>query len=360
MYQVQLVFFLAAPTCLLRAEPPLITLIDNSVGISQVMDLNSHGQIIGKKEIQIGPLGLSQVPYFYDAMRETRVEILDGYTNIEPEALSDSGHVVGYVSRSIGHPQGSLQAFLWKSSTKRIIGLGTLPGHRSSHALDITQNGNLIVGYSTGADPEQMVPCMWEKNNAGWACTPLQTIFRYNPVLLASRVVVSNDGQQIAACIAVKVIDKKLPLLQSALCVWRRLADKNWERLLVRNGSYRLAGINNHGMLAGSCVTHGHRRGFVYDSANGFQLLELLEGDESGQALDLNNKGTVVGYSDDPFGPIGGPQAFVWSNGQMSALRFPVPVLYSSAQTINDHSQIGGYLETEEKSSNIVSFILSP
>jgi len=362
--QIAVIVFLAASTCRVCAEERPITLIDNSVGISQVVGLNSHGQIVGKKEIQAEPLGLRQIPYFHSDNVEVRLEVLDKYTNIEPEALSDSGHVVGYVSRPIGHPDGSQQAFVWDSTTHRTTGLGMLPGDRGSHALDINSDGSIIVGYSTGANPARMVPCVWEKIDHGWGCALLQTIHQYNPTLLASRVVVSDDGRQIAACITVGIVEGEIPLFHNALYVWQRLDEGNWERRHVRDGSYRLAGINNHGMLAGSCVVKAHRRAFVFDPADGFQLLELLEGDESGQALALNNEGTVVGYSDDPYGPVGGPQAFAWSRGEMSAIQFPVPTLYSSAQAINDRGQIGGFLETkpeaEYESGSLVSFILTP
>ena len=362
--RIAVIVFWAASTCQVCAEEPPITLIDNSVGISQVVGLNSHGQIVGKKEIQDEPLGLSQIPYFYSEHGEARVEVLDKYTNIEPEALSDSGHVVGYVSRPIGHPDGSLQAFVWDSTTHGTTGLGMLPGDRGSHALDINSAGSIIVGYSTGADPARMVPCLWEKTDGGWGCASLQTIHPYNPVLLSSRVVVSDDGRQIAACITMRIVEGEIPIYLNALHVWQRLDNGRWERRHVRDGSYRLAGINNHGMLAGSCVVKGHRRGFVFDPADGFQLLELLEGDESGQALALNNEGTVVGFSDAPYGPVGGPQAFAWSRGKMSAIQFPMPTLYSSAQAINDRGQIGGYVETkpeaEDQPGGTVSFILSP
>jgi len=355
---------LVTTTSLVGAEEQPLTVIDNSIGISQVVDINRHGQVVGKKEIPVPALGLGQIPYFYDGDGEAPIEALDGYTNIEPEALSDRGQVVGFVSRALGHPEGSLRAFVWNSATRRIAGLEMLEGHRGSHALDISADGSRIVGYSTGAGPPQMVPCLWEHSEDGsWRCRQLSTIHAYNPVLLASRVVVSDNGELIAACITAKVVEGEIPIYQNALFRWQR-QEGEWERQHLRDGSFCLYGINNHGMLAGSVVVDGKRRAFVFDPEDGFQIIELLEGDESGQALALNNEGTVVGYSDDPYGPIGGPRAFIWSHGKMSPLQFPVATLYSSAQAINDQGQIGGYYETEpaaeDGQSDMVSFLLSP
>ena len=51
-------------------------------------------------------------------------------------------------------------------------------------------------------------------------------------------------------------------------------------------------------------------------------MLELLPGDENSSALDVNNRGSVVGFSDDPRGPTGGPQAFIWTGGKPRAPRY--------------------------------------
>ena len=89
-----------------------------------------------------------------------------------------------------------------------------------------------------------------------------------------------------------------------------------------------------------------------------------MEGDESAVALDVNNEGVVVGYGDDPYGPIGGPQAFVWKKGELTPLQLPIPTLYSSATSVTDSGMIGGFLQTlprdENGTSKSLSFVLSP
>ena len=64
--------------------------------------------------------------------------------------------------------------------------------------------------------------------------------------------------------------------------------------------------------------------------------------DISGEASDINNQGIVVGFSDDPPGPEGGPQAFTWQNGKTRPLEIPGENVFSMALGINDHGQIVG------------------
>ena len=341
-------------------KEPQFTFIENSVGISQVVDMNQHGQIVGRKEVALDPLGLGQVPYFFANGEEQRIEVLAGYTNVDPEAISDDGTVVGFVSRSLTHPAGSLQAFCWNAQTDQTIGLGTLPGHRGSHALDISADGHWIVGYSTGSNPPRMLPCVWRKTSTAWKCSSLTTIHDYNPVLLASRVVISDDGKQIAACITARIASGEFPMYESSLFKWQQNEAGKWKHRQLRDGPCRLYGINNQGMLTGSVILNNHRRAFVINANEKFQLLDLLPGDQSSQVLANNNQGTVVGYSDDPYGPEGGPQAFVWSKDKPTPLKFPNTMMYSCAQAINDRGQIAGYVEKgSEVEDRSVSFIMS-
>ena len=343
------------------AEDRKLDLIDNSSGISQVFDLNARGEILGTKEVQT-PLGLGQEPFFRSGPRELKIGLLEGFTHLEPKALSDTGLVVGYASRTIGHPDGSLRAFLWEATSQQTVNLGTLPGDRGSIAFDISSDGSIVTGYSTGRDPARMLPCFWERIDSRWKCSALSTIQAYNPFLLSSRVVISDDGTRIAACLAVRSIPGIIPRYENSLFMWTRNTQGSWQRSRLLDTSLTLADISNQGILAGSCVINSVRRAFVYDPQEGFQILELLEGDVSSQALALNNHGIVVGFSDDPFGPTGGPQAFIWSKGTLSPLDFTTKAAYSSASAINDKGQVAGYLVTEEEDAELSKafvFVLS-
>lgn len=345
------------------ATEPTVQLIDNSVGFSQVIDLNESGNVLGTREVTVEPSGLATEPYYWQDNRQLKIKLLAGYTNIAPQALSDTGLVVGYATRFVGNPAGNMQAFLWDVATDQPLSLETLPGYRTSHACSVNRKGTVISGYVVGADPPRMMPCVWERIDGNWKNTVLPTTHQFNPSLASSRVLVSPDGSQIAACITSS--GRAGPLVSShrSLCVWKLQGDGSWEPSEVYQASLRLSAINDRGMIAGSRTVKTVRRAFAWDPVHGFQMLGLLEGDESAEALDVNDKGLVVGYSDDPHGPTGGPQAFIWKDGKLLALEFPVPTLYSSATTVTDSGMIGGFLQTlpdnEREASKILSFVFS-
>ena len=362
------VFFLTFLTGLacnhaLRAPEPTVQLIDNSVGFTQVIDLNESGNVLGTREVTVEPSGLAAESYYWQNNRQLKIKLLAGYTNIEPQALSDTGLVVGYATRFVGNPAGNMQAFLWDVTTDEPLGLETLVGYRTSHACAVNKNGTVISGYVVGSDPPRMVPCVWKRIDGNWKNIVLPTTDQYNPSLHSSRVLVSPDGNQIAACITSNSPTGQLTSSHRSLCVWRVQADGSWEPSEVYQATLRLSAINDLGMIVGSRTVKTVRQAFVWDPAHGFQMLGLLEGDESAEALGVNNKGLVVGYSDDPHGPSGGPQAFIWKDGKLLALEFPLPTLYSSATTVTDSGMIGGFLQTspdnESEASKTLSFVFS-
>ena len=354
------VFFIPPGWC--DSVQPL-QLIDNSVGLSQVVDLNSRGEVLGTKEVEIRGLGLGQEPFFQRGANESKIEFPRGFTNLEPQALSDTGVVVGYVSRVIGHPDGSLRAFAWDTATATHAHLELPDGMKGSVALDVSSDASVISGYLTGSNPARMLPCIWQADGRSWNCTPLSTLHDYNPILVGSRVVVSDNGSKVAACLTVEVIPGEIPLYHNALFLWQRTEAGRWQRSSLRDGSVKISNINNHGMIVGDQNVKGYQRAFVYDPASGFSMPDLLEGDESSRALDVNNGGVVVGFSDDPYGPEGGPTAFVWRSGEITPVNFPVETVFSSATSINDHGRIGGYLiltEEDDQPDRAVSFTLLP
>ncbi len=340
-----------------------IRLIENRVGISQILAINSRGHAIGSKEVEIPRIGLGDVVFFTDGEREMEMPLLEGYSNVRPTAISDNDLVVGYCARAAGSVEGNMEACLWDPKEKSIVGLGRLPNHRGSHAFDISADGHLVVGYSTGPNPATMVPCIWQQKGATWTCEPLPTIHDYNPYLLSSGVVISDNGKWIAACITVEIIDRPLAKRYvSATYVWQRDATAKWQYRKRNDQQMRVANINDDGVIAGTCLVDRNLRACVLDADGQFTLLELPDGDTSSAATDINNQGIVVGYSDDPPGPDGGPTAFVARDGTLIPVEFPVTAIFSAANTINDAGQIGGYLVqavTEDTPERAAAFILS-
>jgi uncharacterized membrane protein len=342
-----------------RADGPRLILIENSPGISQVIDLNMWGMVLGAREVSLPSIGLGEEPFFLAKEGEAPIPRLEGYTNHRGESISDDGWIVGYVSRAETMPR--LLAFAWQTGSQRAIPLEPPPHGTGSHAFDISSDGRTVVGYLTA--PQRMVPCVWERGpDEAWSCTELSVIHPLNPFLQTSRVVVSGDGTRIVACLTVKIIPDPFPQYISHVFEWLREEDGSWARRKRLEDAARLGDVNNHGLLVGSYKVDGHRRAFVSQRQNDRQALELLPGDISSEALDVNDQGIVVGCSDDPHGPQGGPQAFRWEAGTMCAIEFPEQFVFSSATAINARGEIAGYLVPRDdvsKWGRTVSFVLA-
>jgi probable HAF family extracellular repeat protein len=101
--------------------------------------------------------------------------------------------------------------------------------------------------------------------------------------------------------------------------------------------------INNLGQVAGSMYLGPYTHGFVWQNGLLKDIGALSQSVEGSVALDINNSGSVVGYS--------GANAFIWNEEGMSDLNGlidPLDPLRSltwlrSASAINDAGQIVGY-----------------
>ena len=322
-----------------------LDIFDNSSTISQASAINSTGQIIGFREVadEAGTM-LTQEPFFIDGKQSTRVPLLDGYSNIEVLALSDNGLVVGYASRRMGHPQGSVTGFVWDSRTGTMTRLMPADRDVSCHAQSISAAGKRITGYTAGSEPTRMLPCVWDWNPSEkkWQVETLETIEDYNPYLMSSSVVVSPNGQKIAACITVASLPNNM--YDSSLYQWQQV-DGMWKRHLVSDDQMYLCDMNDAGQIAGVVSRDGVRLPCMVDVSGQVRLIDLLPGDVSGEARGINSAGTVVGFSDDPLGPLGGPLAFVWRQGTTSPLALPVATTASAAFGINEQGQIAGLMD---------------
>jgi uncharacterized membrane protein len=322
-----------------------LEIFDNSPTFSQALAINAAGQLIGFREVvdETGTV-FAQEPFFIDGQQTTRVPLLDGYTNIELLALSDKGQVVGYASRPMGHAEGSLTGFVWDSNTGTMTQLKAAEGDISCHAQSISADGMTISGYSVGAGPPRMRPCVWTWSEADstWQTATLETLDDYNPYMMSSSVQISPDGQRIAACITVA----RLPndTYDSSLYQWQRVEGK-WMRELVSDEQMYLCDMNDAGQIAGIITTEGGRMPCHVDASGQVTLIDLLPGDVMAEARGINAAGTIVGFSDDPPGPQGGPQAFVWRQGTTSPMELPAGTTASAAFGINDQGQIAGLLD---------------
>ncbi len=314
-------------------------------GNTQIIDLNSSREAIGFRENLLGRGNLSEESVYFgpDGMPRS-IPILEGYTHTFGTALSDTGYVVGRATRPIGHPEGATQAFAWHPEEEKLQGLGFLPDDTSSVATDISTDGRRVVGYSIGK--ERVRPCLWEFSEESWSVIPLPVTLDDNPILAPSGVRISPDGKRIVASVSTpETIPGKR--YRSHLVEWRADGD-GWERRILYPEILIPAAVNDHGAVAGRYVKEGSYRPFLWDPQDGFRDLGLLPGDVNGQAYDIDNQGTVVGFSDDPAGPEGGPEAFFWRNGEMRKLQLGENVVASVAHALNGLGEVAGLLEDNE------------
>lgn len=320
-----------------------LQVFDNSETFSEVRAIDKDAAVIGMREVADSTQTIFSHAYFHiDQGKMRRVPAVEGYTNVEVQAFSSAGRAAGFASRPVGHPGGSLTAIVWDIAAGRITQLSPAPDDSASHAQDMTADGNLVTGYTTGES--RIRPCVWNFDEASqtWKITVLSTIEQYNPFIMSSQVIVAPDGNRIAACITVEILAGNQ--CDSSLHVWKRTED-DWQRELISDEQMHLKDMNNRGEMAVASTVASTRIPCLVRPNGEIVRIALFAGDASGEAHGINDDGLIVGFSDDPHGPDGGPRAFIWSDGRSQALPVPEGVVFSAAHCINDRGQIGGLVD---------------
>ena len=324
------------------AQPDRLEILRHSNTLCYVTGINKSRDVIGIREIAEQAY-FRQAPFFQAAGKKpVDFPKLAGYTNLEAESLSDTGLVVGYASRAEAKP-GKTTAFVWDSNTGKILDLGPLPTDVNAHAQDISSDGKRITGYSLGANPARLRPCLWEyaEPEGKWVAQALPAIDPLNPFLQAGRVIISPNGKLIAGSIAVRHYSESI--VDSSLMIWQQNGNV-WERRLVHDDQPKLKDINDKGVMVGSILQDGIARACIVTPDGKLEKIDVLEGDVSNVATGINNAGVVVGFSDDPLDGDGGSVAFIVKSGKVLPLDLGESVVNSSALCINDDGFIAGYL----------------
>jgi uncharacterized membrane protein len=297
--------------------------------------INGRGELVGFEwvERKDHPGVVSEQSIYAKAKTVIALPFLNGYTATHPAAVSDTGLVVGRVSKPARRGQRvpfRNQAFIWDESSG-IRGLGALDGDSASFACGVTRDATCISGISVGEG--RIRACIWQRDGLTWKGTALPL----RGQLGSQEVVISDYGRYIAS------VDETVP------CLWTKGAAGSWTREVIGDGGSLVPrAVNNSGVVVGrSHSANGLTHAVFWIRGEGTRRLEEPKGFARSEANAINNKGVVVGMVDGPGGSAVGPNAFVYEKGKLRLIDECGPV-FVGATAINDNDQVAGVLEERE------------
>jgi uncharacterized membrane protein len=319
-----------------------LEIVVNSDSFSQASAINSKGSIVGTREV-IGQnvAIISQKSFYFGDLGHKDMPLPDSYTNVEVTGLSDTDLVIGYAARPIGHPKGNLDGVVWDPKTDQITVLPRAEGDSACHAQSITSDGTVIAGYSTG--PARLRPVVWTRSKeAGvWDVTVLPTVHENNPYLMSSSVQISPDGTCIAGCCTEAFLPNNV--IDSSLYLWTKNDQGEWLQRLISEKQMHIKGFNNKRQIVSVMrELTGKTYPCLFNEKGEETRLALLQGDETGEPRGINQESVIVGFSDDPPGPEGGPEPCRWDiDGKVVSVPLGASP-YGAIHGINDSGQMAG------------------
>ena len=253
--------------------------------------------------------------------------------------------------KALGLPSsGTCLPFLWQNGVMHP--LPTLGG--SNGAANMINNQGQAAGLAetSTADPNcpapqvlQFVPVLWEKGK-------IQALPTVAGDLDGLALAVNESGQAVGAsgdCAAFN------PVLYFSLQPLHALLWQNGNATDLGNfggtghGSGNLAlNLNNRGQVVGSSDLPGDTvsHAFLWTEETGMQDLGTLSGDASSSAIAINDSGEIVGVSISPQFSL---RAFVFRNGVMTDLNTIAdsPLILMLACSINSRGEIVGFAVTK-------------
>ena len=293
--------------------------------------LNDHGQIIGARILPNG----RPTPIFWDPKNGFReIGTLPTGASEFPYAsasgMNNRGAVVGDSSVELG-----VHGFLWKDGQMRDLGPGpdSAPWFPTSFAVAVNDR-NEVAGWSYVLGEDEFVAMVWS-SRTGWV--PLEG--------RRGSVADINKSRQVAGTIDDKAV------VWSATGVARELGVLGDDPQYGGSRSHPYA-INDKGWIVGySTAPSGGA--FLWTPETGMRNLGYLNVPDKiyhrSVALDVNNRGVVVGYSssyeyvdDDEETPVFSP--FIWTarDGMrdLNTLIDDRTWRIDFASAVNDHNQI--------------------
>jgi probable HAF family extracellular repeat protein len=241
---------------------------------SPATGINNNGDVVGYSAQQTSP---SHLPVAHLWHNGTVTELGSGETT----RINASRQVAG---RSFAtDPYGPYQACVWQNGTP--TQLANLPGQTSGYAYGINDNGQ-IAGQSGNH------ACLWENG------VPLDLGAGYAVAVNAGKQVVGRTSGRVWLWDSGTFTDIGAGSVSDINDIGQVVGATNGAAWLWQNGTFTplwngdVSAINNKGQIVGS--TGG--RACLWD--NGVVTdLGTLVGDVGSSALDINDKGQIVGVS---------------------------------------------------------------
>jgi len=256
--------------------------------MTEALDINNAGQIVGRSETSSGQLGA----FLWENGIINALPTLGGGVQdmATAKAINELGQIVGFSSSSLG----GLHASLWDNGT--VIDLGGSPGTQST-GYGINNKGQ-VVGVKAGA-------FYWENG----VSTPLLGGGFGGAYDI-------NEAEQIVGQYGSSA-NRRAYVLQN-----NQLTD-----LGSFGGNYNIAKqINENGQIIGiSDDANNVDHWFLWEN---YQMIDL--GTEH-PAADINNLGQILSLD-----------GYLWENGTWRDLEIPF-VEYFRTRALNDYGQIVGY-----------------
>ena len=292
--------------------------------------LNNRGQAVGAAETSTKDgenfcaffSGFQCLPFLWQSGVMTPLQTLGG-PNGAVSAINNRGEAAGVAdnnvtdSSCIKPQQHDFEAVIWGPRLGEIRKLPSLPGDNVAVALWMNDNGQ-VVGTS------------------GLCANTLVSGIIVGP----HTVLWEEDGSV-----------HELPNLGGTV------------NTALPGVGNRALGINNQGQVVGGSTLPGNltAHAFLWSKKTGILDLGTLPGDLNSGALSINDKGDVVGVSNDA---SFNPRAFLWQNGVMHDLNDPLitpnsPMVLLFAAGIDSSGQIAGW-GVQKSTGQVHAFLATP
>jgi len=277
----------------------------------------------------------------------TDLGALPGLNTSAANAISESGLSAGFsengeIDPLFGIP--AIHAVLWKSG--QIIDLGTLEGGYESAAFNVNSRGQ-VAGFSLNLVPDPILGVqertfLWDKDSG---MQDLGTLGGNDagiiggPPVNKGNVEINERGQVVACSTTNTIINPTTGLPTIDPFLWDR--ESGMQDLGTFGGTIGCAvNLNNRGQVVGYSNLPGDQTAhpFLWTKPGLLQDLGTLGGNY-GFAIWANEAGEVVGSATIQDGAIHG---FLWKKGVMIDLGTLSPFPNSDAEWINSNEQVVG------------------